>query len=121
MYKKILSVFAAVLTLILILTQIAPHSNLHNEDHNESKNILISSSIYNSINATLAGPIIIASGMSADTFLQKTLKDEENLSQKEIEAIMSEYLSAIKEKFGYTAAFVVSEKTHRYFTPKGIS
>ena len=75
MYKKILSVFAAVLTLILILTQIAPHSNLHNEDHNESKNILISSSIYNSINATLAGPIIIASGMSADTFLQKTLKD----------------------------------------------
>lgn len=121
MYKKILSVFAAILTLILILTQIAPHSNIHNEEHNKSKNILISSSIYNSINTTLAGPIIIASGMSADTFLQKTLKDEENLTQKEIEAIMSEYLSAIKEKFGYTAAFVISEKTHRYFTPKGIS
>ena len=43
------------------------------------------------------------------------------MGEKEIEAEISAYLSAIKEKFGYIAAYVVSEKTRRYYTPGEIA
>ncbi|MBQ9207615.1 MAG: PDC sensor domain-containing protein [Treponema sp.] len=59
--------------------------------------------------------------MAVDAFLHKALKNELNTSEKEIEAEISAYLSAIKEKFGYIATFVVSEKTRRYYTPGGIA
>ena len=34
---------------------------------------------------------------------------------------MSSFLSAIKNQFGYVSTFVVSEKTHRYYTANGIA
>ena len=49
------------------------------------------------------------------------MQSEDTLGEKETEEKISQYLTAIKERFGYIAAFVISEHSRRYYTPKGIS
>ncbi len=58
--------------------------------------------------------------MSSNTYLQNALKRETTTDEKDIERELSTFLTACRDQFGYLAAFVVSEKTHRYYTPTGI-
>lgn len=85
------------------------------------KNKLLANHLYDSLSIGITKPVIISKFMSSDTFLHSALKKEETTSEEEMSSIMSEYLASIKEKFGYTVAFVISEKTHRYYTVEGIS
>lgn len=120
MKHKILSVILIIVALVLISLQVVPNL-LRSSQAEADENTLIASHIYDSLKSAVEKPIIISKAMSADAFLHKALKNEQATGEKEIETDMSAYLSAIKEKFGYIATFVVSEKTHRYYTPKGIA
>ena len=85
------------------------------------KNKLLANHLYDSLSIGITKPVIISNFMSSDTLLQSALKKEDSLSEEEMSSIISDYLVSIKEKFGYSVAFVISEKTHRYYTVKGIS
>ena len=118
--RKIISAGLIAAALILTTVQIAP-AFLQRAPQRASKNALIASHIYDSVSKSIEKPIIVAESMNADTFLQNALKNENSAGEKEMEQAMATYLTSIKEKFGYMAAFVVSENTHRYYTPRGIS
>ena len=81
---------------------------------------LIAAHIYDSIAKEVYEPITISKTMAADQLLQNLLQEETSYSQDKIEAVFSEYLSQLRDKMGYLAAYVISEKTHRYYTPNGI-
>ncbi len=119
MRHKIISVFLVIAALVLTTVQIAP-SLLQKDPHRAVQNTLVASHIYDSLSRSVERPIIVARSMSADTFLKTALEDENSVEKEEMERLMGSYLTAIKDKFGYIAAFVISEKTHRYYTPKGI-
>jgi diguanylate cyclase (GGDEF)-like protein len=76
---------------------------------------LISDNIYSEITKELLDPINVSSLMSNDTFLINWVSDGE-LDQKQI----SDYLGTIKNRYGYTSAFFVSDITQKYYYSDGI-
>ncbi|MBN2048019.1 MAG: diguanylate cyclase [Anaerolineaceae bacterium] len=76
---------------------------------------LISDNIYSSIKEDLIDPINISSLMSNDTFLINWV----NEGEEDLNAI-TEYLRYIKEEYGYTSAFFVSDQTRNYYYYDGI-
>lgn len=119
MKQKIIIIVLISASLVL-LAFITP-SFLHNKKHEISNNQLVASHIYGLIAGTIERPIGISKGFSSDEFLIRALEQEEKTDQKVMEEMMTSCLSAIKNQFGYTATYVISEKTHRYYTPNGIA
>lgn len=119
MKRKISLSLIVFVALVITTFQILPPL-LHNSEREAVKNTLIASHVYDSLKSSVEKPIIIARTMSADTFLKTVLREEESVSEAKMEQAMKEYLSAITERFGYFSSFVISERTHRYYTPKGI-
>lgn len=120
MKRKIILVLIVIAALMITSLEIIPLL-LQYSGQDSQKNILVASHIYDCIDAAVEKPKIIARTMSSDSFLKNTLRNEGNCDEKAMEEIMSSYLSSISQKFGYIAAFVISENTRRYYTPKGIS
>lgn len=119
MKRKVILTVLILSALFITTSQIVPPL-LKTSEQEAAKNTLIASHVYDSINSEIQNPIIIAKTMSADFFLMDALRKELSTSEAEMEKFMTEYLNSIKERFGYFAAFVISEKTHRYYTPNGI-
>ena len=76
---------------------------------------LTSDNVYSEIQRDLLKPIFISSLMANDTFLRAWVIDgEKNISEIE------RYLGEIKQEYKTITAFFVSEKTRRYYYPKGL-
>lgn len=76
---------------------------------------LISDNIYSEIQAEILDPINISSLMSNDSFLINWITDgEESLPE------ITSYLQRIKERYGFTTAFYISEITKNYYYYNGI-
>lgn len=118
--KQKIPVIILIAVSLVLLAVITP-SYLHNRSHEISNNQLVASHIYGLIEGNIERPIGITSGLSSDEFLIRALEREENTNEKEMEAMMSAFLSAVKNQFSYDSVFVVSEKTKRYYTSTGIA
>lgn len=76
---------------------------------------LTSNNIYSEIQAGLLRPIYISSLMANDTFLKDwMLAGEEDLEK------ITRYLSEIKNRYGVSSTFVVSNITRRYYHYDGV-
>lgn len=76
---------------------------------------LTSNNIYSEIQQDLLRPIWISSQMAHDTFVIDWAVGGEKNPEK-----MIHYLKEIQNRYGATTSFFVSERTHRYYHPKGI-
>lgn len=85
-----------------------------------SNNQLVASHIYGLIAGNIERPVGITTGLSSDEFLIRALENEESTNDRVMNEMMSSFLSAVKNQFGYEACFVVSDKTKRFYTPDGI-
>ncbi len=76
---------------------------------------LVSENIYTEIMEDLIDPIKTSSLMANDTFLINWVKSgEQNLEE------IVDYLNLIRQEYGFSSSFLVSELTHNYYTPEGI-
>ena len=119
MKHNLITVSVAVLSLLVLTFISLPIKNTPQEA--ETKARLVAGHIHDELNGIISRPILVSQSMSADRLLTDALKKESTLPEKEMEKIMASYLTGIKNTFEYTASFVISEKTHRYYTPNGIS
>ena len=117
--KQKIPIIILITASLFLLALITP-SFIHNKKHENSNNKLVASHIYGLIAANIERPIGITSGLSSDEFLIRTL-EEEVTGKKNMEEMMSAYLSSLKKQFGYDTAYVISEKTKRYYTASGIA
>lgn len=76
---------------------------------------LTSDNIYSEIQKDLLRPILIASVMSADTFLH----DWVHAGEKDIGSI-TRYLREIRDRYGAFTSFFVSDRTYLYYQAGGI-
>ncbi|NQV83625.1 MAG: diguanylate cyclase [Rhodospirillales bacterium] len=76
---------------------------------------LTSDNIYSEIQRDLLRPIFISSLMAQDTFLRDWALDGEKDEQQAIR-----YLTSIQKRYQTVTSYFVSEKTRRYFHPKGV-
>lgn len=76
---------------------------------------LISDNIYSEIEAEILDPINISSLMSNDSFLINWISEGENNLPE-----ITNYLNRIKERYGFTTAFYISDITRNYYYYDGI-
>jgi len=76
---------------------------------------LVSKNIYTAIMEDLIDPINISSLMANDSFLIEWVNSGERDGEE-----ISAYLGLIKESYGFSSAFFVSDKTGNYYTADGI-
>ena len=116
---KICASVAIVLSFVLA-SLILFIASQHERENNVHTNQIVAKHVYDSVYNMIMEPIIVSKAMAYDSFLHDKLINETSYKEEEIEAIMAEYLSTLRRKMGYTSAFVVSEKTHRYYGADGI-
>ena len=119
MKQKIPVIILITISLIL-LTAIIP-SFLRNKSHEISNNQLIASHIYSLIEGNIQRPIGVATGLSSDEFLIRALEHEDTTDTKTMEEMISSYLISVKNQFGYSATYVISENSKRFYTTNGIA
>ncbi|NCP58111.1 MAG: GGDEF domain-containing protein [Thiomicrospira sp.] len=70
--------------------------------------------IYTEIQRNIIEPNLISSMMAHDTFVKEWLHHQETDRNK-----IQNYLASIQQKYGMFLTFLVSEKTHNYYSQKG--
>ncbi|WP_294428834.1 sensor domain-containing diguanylate cyclase [uncultured Treponema sp.] len=122
MIRKILFSSLIAVSLLILGTKVSPLKKSKADSKTEiARNKLVAEHIHDELNLVVEKPIIITQTICVDELLKNALKNEKSVSEKDMEALISSYLNSIKEQFGYTAVFVISEKTRRYYTPQGIA
>jgi len=91
------------------------------KDDIENISKLSSTNIYASINNELTKPIFVSLTMANDSFLkgwlvQESLEPNDELHMDKLQ----EYLLGIKEKYGYSSVFLISEATKKYYYYQGL-
>lgn len=116
------SIFAAVsISFVLaIIVSIGSLTSLARENTKELDTML-TYRIYDSISSSLNEPIIVAKTMACNDFLSEFIKNEDSMSEQEAISVMQEYLSSVKNGLEYDSAFLVSEKSRRYYTYEGLN
>lgn len=91
------------------------------DDSYENDNRIVASVICNGIENSFLRPIMVAETMSKDSILKEIVKNDTQKKALEVEEYASEYLESIRDGFGYSIVFAVSDLSKAYFTSNGIS
>lgn len=84
-------------------------------------NVLLMARVYDVINNSISRAVIISDAMSHNIFLIEDLKSEENITENQFEENISKYLKSVKSDMNVATAFLISDKTKRYYTYKGLN
>lgn len=120
--KRFVVVFIVVLVSMLLFTSVSVFSltNMARENTKEI-NTMLAYRIYDMISSKLSEPMTVSKTMSCDNFVIEMLKNEDNYSEDEMIEIFRKYLNKIKSQYDYDAANIISEKSRRYYTDKGLN
>lgn len=120
--KGMAHIFAAVTLsfLLAIIVSIYSLTMLARENTKEIDSML-AYRIYDSIFSSLNESIIVSKTMACDEFLEDFLMSEEEMEEQEAVEIMKRYLANVKSGLEYDSAFLVSERSHRYYTYEGLN
>ena len=109
-----LSFLLAIIVSIYSLTMLA-------RENTKEIDTMLTYRIYDTISSSLREPIIVSETMSCDKFLSDFLINEDKMDEQEAVETMQRYLESVKDGLGYDSAFLVSEKSHRYYTYEGLN
>lgn len=113
----IVSILSIIIFMCVFIVEIAERKL----DSGKKEYALITSSVYESVQNEISRPISISLSMANDTFMTDMLESEDSYTEQEMVDKMADYLSRQKEVFGAQTAFVVSEKTGRYYSYDGLN
>ena len=120
--KGIAPIFAVVSASFLLAIAVSIYSlAMLARENTKEIDTMLTYRIYDSIASSLNEPIIVSKTMACDGFLKNFLMDEEQMGEQEAVETMKEYLSGVKTSLEYDSAFLVSEKSHRYYTYEGLN
>lgn len=120
-HKVTMAILTVTAVMVLALYAVPQFIGKQHDEQEVSYNVLIATHVYDVLDKMFGIPIAVSRGMSSNALLKDLLYKEDMLPAEDVELAMSKYLAAIKEEFAFTSAFVVSDKTRRYYTPSGIS
>lgn len=91
------------------------------DDTNEKMAFVIASKVYNDINAQLTKPITVGTTIANTKSLTDLLENEDSYSDEQFEKEITDTLSRYIEYTGYNTAFIISDKSKRYYTQNGLN
>lgn len=92
---------------------------LLNSSENDDR--VVSGLISNAIDNSFLRPITVSETLSKEYVTKEILSARSEAEAKAMEDYASEYLKSIRDGFGYTLVFAVSDPSRAYFTCNGIS
>jgi len=112
---SIITILLIILSIMISLTNYMVALNSTEKQLKEQALPLSLDNIYSEIQKHIVEPHLVSSMMAHDTFLQDWIISGENDYQQ-----ISKYLGSIKNKYGMSTTFLVSDKTKNYYTNKGL-
>ena len=91
------------------------------DDTNEKMAFVIACKVYNDINAQLTKPITVGTTIANTKSLTDLLENEDSYSDEQFEKEITDTLSRYIEYTGYNTAFIISDKSKRYYTQNGLN
>ena len=121
--NKIFTMVMAIITVcFLIATGLSIYSLYREEQKNQEEMArVLAGRIHDSIKSELTKPIMVGRAMANDNLLQEVLHSEDQRSEAENIRLMQDQLYLLKSRLGYNTAFLVSDKSRRYYTYKGFN
>ena len=89
------------------------------KEHDEELIRVIASDVYDDVRNEILKPVMVSQSMANDLFLHEHLKMEDSISLEDETTFMTNYLTTIKNRFGYESAFLISDKTKNYWRESG--
>lgn len=118
-FHLLIAVFVGSMIASIVLSVSKSKGSL--KDNYENDNRVISGLISNVIDNTFLRPIMVAETISNDYTVKKILDIPSKDAAKKVEKEAAEYLASIRDGFGYSMVYAVSDPSKTYFTYKGIS
>ena len=117
--RLILMTVVLIIVSFFLTTALSVHS-LHTviKGNNEELSKVLAAEIYDSINNRLSEPIAVAQTMASDHFLMESMENEDFPNEEEAKQVVS-YLSKLATRMHYSSAFIISEKSGKYYTQDG--
>jgi len=120
--KSIFPIFAAVTVSFLLAIVVSIYSlTMLARENTKEIDMMLTYRIYDTISSSLNEPITVAKTMACDDFLADFLEHEDDMDESEAVAVMQRYLSGLRDGLGYDSAFLVSERSRRYYTYEGLN
>ena len=82
---------------------------------------MLAGRVHDVINDEILKPLLVSQAMAHDELLIEWLQSEDSRSPDDNIVFMERYLRSFKEHFGYTASFLVSDKSKYYYTYRGLN
>ncbi len=93
----------------------------YNGEGEREASLIMAERIHDGVRAEIAGPVLMARVLAKDTLLRELLKREGQMTEKEMAAELKRFLEEWRKCAEYDSIFLVSEKTHRYYSYTGLS
>jgi len=93
----------------------------HPDERDREFSLMLAGRVNDVVTDEILRPLLVSRTMSNDNLLVEWLQHEEEHPLGENVLAMQTYLSRLKEEFGYTTAFLVSEKSRCYYTYQGFN
>ncbi len=120
--KSLFSLGAVAVALAFIISSVFSYILMERPDKRDQEfSLMLAGRVNDIVTDEILRPLLVSRTMSHDRLLIDWLEHEEERTQKENVAFMEEYLSLLKNEFNYTSAFLISEKSHCYYTWKGLN
>lgn len=120
--RSMFPIFGAVTISFLLAIVVSIYSlTMLARENTKEIDTMLTYRIYDSISSSLNEPITVAKTMACDDFLADFLANEDGLDEGEAVAVMRRYLNSIKGGLSYDSAFLVSERSRRYYTYEGLN
>lgn len=119
--NSFLPIYVLVIAVFITFTAASILSvGLEESDNNRRVNILLATRIYDIIGNDLYKAITVSKTMSNDSFMIKRLKNENSYEREEFDSTVVTYLNKMKTSMNYATAFLISDRTKRYYTYEGL-
>ena len=114
-------IFAAVLVSFLMSTTVAVWSLTRMaRDNTKEIDMMLTARIYDIVSSSVNEPITVARTMANNRFLIDTLKNEAAVGEEATAEILRNYISSLETGLNYKVAFVISDRSKRYYTDSGL-
>ena len=118
--------FTSIIVVFILCMSVSMLLDIHNakrivQDNYENDRRVVAALVCNAIENTFLRPITVAETMSKDSTIKELLNQSSREEAEEVEEKASEYLESLRDGFGYSMVFAVSEISKAYYTCNGIS
>ncbi len=114
-------IFIFIIALCFVVSVLFHYMTAEGSDaSNREFSVLLAERVSDAIDAELNGPIQVSIAMAQDVYVQNLLENERSVPEKDMEASISRYLGALKEKMDYSDTYIISDRTRRHYSHAGI-